>query len=285
MAASSDGRLLATAGAAPGEAKGGELALWRADARGHFEPIVVRTASSRFSAVAFNRDSRLLAAASEDALGVWDVGAAGGPRLIFEEPLGRRRVRTVAFSPTEDLLAAAGAGMPLMLWRVAGDKVALEMQSDPARQVVISAVEFAPDGRTLVTGDEDMRVIEWKVAKPLVPPVPVIEHERGVVSVARAGADARTTIFAADKDGDLVVRYGSDERSSLPTDERHVRTLLSGLRRPIYIASNAAGDRLVTTGDALLVWDLRPDRLRLEACRITSVPDENGNDPCARYIK
>jgi len=146
-------------------------------------------------------------------------------------------------------------------------------------------VQFAPDGKTLVTGDEDMRVIEWKVAKPLVPPLPVIEHERGVVSVARAGGGPRTAIFAADKDGDLLVRFGSDERTSPAPDERHLRPLLSGQRRAIYVSANAAGDRLVTTGDTLLVWDLRPERLRLEACRITSVPDENGNDPCAAYLK
>jgi WD40 repeat protein len=218
-------------------------------------------------------------------LHLWDLGASGAPRPVFQEPLGRRRVRTLAFSPAEDLFAAAGAGMPLMLWRVAGDKVTLELQSDPARQIVINAVQFAPDGKTLVTGDEDMRAIEWRVAKPLIPSPPVIEHERGVVSVARAGSGPRATIFAADKDGDLRVRFGSDEQGVLTPDERHLRPLLSGLRRPTYVSANAAGDRLVTTGDMLLVWDLRPERLRLEACRITSVPDENGNDPCAAYSR
>jgi WD40 repeat protein len=285
MAAASDGRLFATAGAAPGDGKGGELVLWRAGAGGQFERVVVHAAPSRFSALAFNRDGRLLAAASDEAIYLWDLGASGAPRLVFEEPLGRRRVRTLAFSPAEDLFAAAGAGMPLMLWRVSGDRVTLELQSEPARQIVINAVQFAPDGKTLVTGDEDMRAIEWKVAKPLVPSPPAIEHERGVVSVARAGSGPRAAIFAADKDGDLLVRFGSDEQGVLTPDERHLRPLLSGLRRPTYVSANAAGDRLVTTGDMLLVWDLRPERLRLEACRITSVPDENGNDPCAAYSR
>jgi WD40 repeat protein len=285
IAVSSDGRMLVTAGAAHDARHGSDLALWREDARGRFERFVVATAPGPFSAVAFSRDGRLLAAATEATLRLWEIGASGAPKQIFEEPLGRRRVRTIAFSPTEDLLAAAGAGMPLTLWRIAGDKVSVELESDPLRQVVISAVQFAPDGKSLVTGDEDMRVTEWKVARPFVPQTPVIEHERGVVSVARAGGGPRTTIFGADKDGDLLVRFGSEEGGASQLEGRNVRTLLSGLRRPIYIAANAAGDRLVTTGDVLLVWDLRPERLRREACRIAPPTNGDAPNPCARFDK
>ena len=315
VAASSDGRLLATAGAAPraeqpaatadpesrqSEPERYALVLWRAGERGQFERVFLQKGPTQFSAVAFNRDDRLLAAANDRVLYLWDVSAPSAPRLILEEKLGRSRVRTAAFSPKEDLLAVAGAGMPLTLWRVTGEAANVEVRGDPTRQVVINAVQFAPDGETLITGDEDMRVIEWKVEesplastaateregrvasagklkKSLVPSTPLIEHERGVVSVARGAGELRTAIFAADKDGDLVVRLGSDER--------HSRILLSGLRRPLYLSANAAGDRLVTTGDALLVWDLRPDRLRLEGCRIISPIDENGNDPCAGILK
>lgn len=257
--------------------KEGEVLLWRNES-GTWRASSIQVAGNRperVNATALAKDGSLLAAAIGNVLYVWNVADPAAPKEMLAQAFDTARVRTVAFSPVENLLAVGGTGMPLQLWRAQGTRMVAADAADPARQTVINDISFASDGKTLATGDEDMRVVEWTV-QPLASRQQFTEHERGVRSVVLATREAAPVLFSADRDGNVLVRLGLH-------DERHARMLLSGYRRDLLIAGDARGERLVTTGDDVSVWDLRAGTLRRVACSIASPKLEDGTDPCALY--
>ncbi len=285
-----------TAGAAGNHivtgSKSGEVFLWSND-NGSWRSSVILAAgagSEQVNAVALSKDSNLVAAAVGNKLYVWRVGDGGAARQILAEGFDTARVRTIAFSPTEDVLAAGGTGMPLRLWRAQGAQMIAAMSADSARQTVINDIAFAQDGQTLVTGDEDMRVVEWNLppleqsrtagdqrsSKPLAQGRTFGEHERGVRSVVHAARGGRPVIFSVDRDANVVVRLSLD-------DDRHTRTLLSGYGRNVLISADARGERLVATGEDVTVWDMRPAMLRRVACGMVPSRSPGGADPCAPH--
>ncbi|MDX6675962.1 MAG: hypothetical protein QOE31_14, partial [Solirubrobacteraceae bacterium] len=151
-------------------------------------------------AVAFSRDGRRLAGASDDAtLPIWDVADHSRVAALRGPPGG---AQDVAFSPDGDTLAYAGSDGKLYLW----DAVRRVPRGAglPAHSGPVSAVAFSPDGRILASAGSDGAVRLWDP-----------ERRAPIRDLARAGAaafgDAATVdALAFSVDGRTLATAGSD---------------------------------------------------------------------------
>ena len=180
IAFSPDGKTLAAAG--PGNDANGSVTLWD-----------VATGRERFTldadggayAVAFSPDGKVLAT-SEEASKLWD--AENGR---FLKKLSSSRSDGLAFSPDGKTLSTAGNLIELATGKVITSIQVAIMKSQQIRPMAnswprergpsgicrsaksgatsrgtprtIAAVAFAPNGNTLVTGNQDGTVIIWKI--------------------------------------------------------------------------------------------------------------------------
>jgi WD40 repeat protein len=111
--------------------------------------------------IAISRDGRFMATASFDMfVSVWDVAARKEiARVAMATPM-----RSVAFSPSGQLLAAGSAHNTFTLW---------DLESGAGRTYTIpkvdaksdvSGISFSPDGRRLATSHMDSSITLWDVA-------------------------------------------------------------------------------------------------------------------------
>jgi len=111
--------------------------------------------------IAVSRDGRYLATASYDKLvTIWDIAARKEVvRVTMTTPM-----RSVAFSPTGQLLAAGSGSNTFTLWDLetgAGRTYTIpkvDAKSD------VSSIAFSPDGRRLATTHMDSSITLWDVA-------------------------------------------------------------------------------------------------------------------------
>jgi hypothetical protein len=82
--------------------------------------------------------------------------------------LGSVNAISVVFSADGRMLAQAAAGQPLRLWDLQSGQVLAEFAG---HQGLISALAFAPDGRTLVSGSWDTTALVWDVQDQKAGPV------------------------------------------------------------------------------------------------------------------
>jgi len=145
VAFSPDGRLVAaaaTAGSALFEVASGRA--WR-------------LLPGSVGSVTFSPDGRLLAGGGDGRVTLWEV-ASGRQVRVFTDIVGG--VRSVAFSPEGQLLAAGSTNGTIRLWEVASGRGV----TTPARhQDRVSSLAFSPDGHLLASGSFDKTVKLWRV--------------------------------------------------------------------------------------------------------------------------
>jgi WD40 repeat protein len=123
---------------------------------------------SRFEAIAFSPDGRLVVVGTKDG-GVRLIDVASGRTLHelkehangeFRTKLIYRDGRSVAFSP-DGRMVAWGSWQAVQVWEVATGQ---ERLSFDAHRGEVMSVAFLPDGRRLATGSPDTTALLWDLA-------------------------------------------------------------------------------------------------------------------------
>jgi WD40 repeat protein len=149
VALSSDGRILAV-----GRARG-VVDLWDVAASTRLARLQTGAKQSSVTALAFSADGRLAAGDSGGRLVTWDDDRE---RTVVAS--SRAKVEALAFAPGDDLLAVASGS------ELTGPEIVLWDLSDNSRRVISTAdavgdLGFTPDGKQLVSGDVEGRLIVW----------------------------------------------------------------------------------------------------------------------------
>jgi WD40 repeat protein len=183
LAVSPDGKLLAVCGSyTAGGRDFSAVTIWEMGT-GTMRGAITRTKEEgEFHSLAFGADGTRLATAAVrykidnnagarvsaeggGELKVWDVstitkGQQGGGREVLVLPRQERPLPVVAFSPTGEYLAAAGA-TDIKLWQAAGGKEVFTLSGHTGR---VRSLAFSPDGKYLAAGDEARAVKIWDTA-------------------------------------------------------------------------------------------------------------------------
>lgn len=192
--------------------------------------------------VAFDRESRLLASASQDAaVRIWDA-------LTGEEKLVLRGhgtdVRCVAFSPTENLLASGSFDGTIRLWNSTTGA-----ERPPLRRTAemrVTALAFSPNGKILASSAEDKLVRLWEVAT-------------GQELEPFKGHEAKVMGVAFSDDGKLVASCGEDGSVKVWNPAtREESAKLAGHARPARCVAFLPKSHQVASGSedgTAVLWD------------------------------
>jgi WD40 repeat protein len=128
--------------------------------------------ADRVTGLMFSADGKRLVSSSKDGtVKIWN--AATGEEVLtyrghMDEPvdgLNVLRVPNVVYSPDGKTVASSG-GKVVHLWDAeTGQRIAL---FDKTHTASVRALGFTPDGKTLVTGGDDRKVVVWDVASAKV---------------------------------------------------------------------------------------------------------------------
>ncbi|MEV6521647.1 WD40 repeat domain-containing protein [Longispora sp. NPDC051575] len=144
-------------------------------------------------AVAFHPSGRVLAAAADTGIRIWDLTDPLHGHGTTLPGVGTGTVFALSYSPDGRLMASAGADQAVHLWSTAEDPT----RPDPLGALTtgsastVYSVAFSPDGHTLAVADADGTVRMWNIIDPTHPtrvgsPLPV------------AGGATKSVVFTPD---------------------------------------------------------------------------------------
>jgi RNA polymerase sigma factor (sigma-70 family) len=225
------------------------------------------SAPSEILCLSLSSNSRTLAGACTSRLVIWDVASRELRQTI---PVGRKEGQRVALSPNGSTVAAGGDAGLVRIWEVATgrllltlgrgsddelrrrraeeEKMAKSMATHQGVLGSISALTFAPDGRTLYVGSGDRKsVYRFEVAT-------------GRELLPLSGASNRSFCLAVSPDGRRLAAAGDRCRIALwdTAEARLLNPEVGHAGRIFSHAYSADGRKLVTGGEDLTIrlWDL-----------------------------
>jgi WD40 repeat protein/DNA-binding SARP family transcriptional activator len=211
--------------------------------------------------LAFSADGRWLAVGGGPlpTLRIWDVRRRTVVNTAFMPPFDIPA--DVAFSPDGRRLAVAAispqrAGSAIQILSVPGLEVFRTLSAPAGR-----TVEFSPDGRLLVLGDEEGRVHLYDTRTWRLRGRPFVAHV-GAVVTATVSPDGQTLATTSDD--------GTARLWDVSTGRPIGSTLPGPAQQPVAAAFVDGGTHLVTlseTGRGHL-WDIRPESWARRACEV-----------------
>ena len=125
---------------------------------------LLEDAEARDSSPLLAMDARGQALASSDGTGItlWTVSPVKRAERSFAMP--GARVTSVALSPDAKVIAAGLGNGALRLWSVETGRVLADLTGGHDT-TPIDALRFSPDGRTLVSGGGDHKVVVWSLTR------------------------------------------------------------------------------------------------------------------------
>lgn len=169
-------------------------------------------------------EGRLIRTLPTSVSSIWSLGfSPDGQRLIIGgtagwvqvlsltgEPLDQLRtpapitgIRTVAYSPQGDLIAAGGNDNTLTLWQADGQRIA----TLTGHQAPVFAIAISPDGELIASGSLDKTIRLWRSDGTLVK---ILYHHSAPVQSLAFSPDGQTLVSASwDKTLALWSRSGT----------------------------------------------------------------------------
>jgi len=221
VAFSPDGRLVATGGG-DFQPKDASVRLW--DAETGKELLRFQGHTGRITSVTFSPDGRRVLSGGWDAARLWDVST--GKEIRQFQPAPTRNapapagglsdslpltlmVEAVAFSPNGKQILLGGTDWTVRLFDAAtGEEIRrFEASFDPkdvfsGQMMSIQTAAFSPDGKRIIAGTGDHRLIVWDAATGME--MRVLPAHRGAVNSVAFSPDGRK-IVTAGEDGATCV--------------------------------------------------------------------------------
>jgi WD40 repeat protein len=226
--------------------------------------------SGAVKAIAFTRDGRTLATASDDnTVILWDLADPSRPRPLRRPLTGHvKRVKAVAFSPDGRTLATGSADNTAILWDISNRAAARPLGPPLTGHTgPVTALALTPDSHTLITGGADHTVIRWDLtdrARPrqLGSPLILSQPPMGFPPSITRSLD---TVLALAPDGRTLATLGAGSGFPIlwdmtdPAQPHQIgRPLINVGPGPITAAAFGPGGRtLATSGsEGTILWDL-----------------------------
>lgn len=256
----------------------GSTRLW--DVRRPTAPVLTATIKTGYQAIGFSPTGGLLAAVSNDTMGLWRVGDPARPASIkVDSSVGMSSMRTLAFSPDGSQLHFSGTDSG----DSKGQLCALDMSATVGQQsidnssVTCTTVGFGTlsmaytSSGALLTGGLDGRVREWHSPLPKANGVDLPDSLFGSLidfsshwSLSPNGQQVAAPIRAADyKDSSSVGIWDlSSPDSTTPVGTLPVRSA------QVVAHLNATTLLTVAAGGAVRLWNLHDPRHPTEAASL-----------------
>jgi RNA polymerase sigma factor (sigma-70 family) len=203
--------------------------------------------------LAFSPDSRtLLSGGWDKTLRLWEL--ATGKEVLRIEALDH--VNAVAFAPDGRSVAAATGWLDGRI-RVFGVSTGQELVNLQGHGSYSGALTFAPDGKTLASGQRDTTVLLWDLA-PARDRGALPARELGAKDLERlwadlAGADARqahAALWALVAAPEQAVPFLKEHlRPAAPTDPKRIQQLIADLDSESFAARESAARELRAVGE------------------------------------
>jgi WD40 repeat protein/serine/threonine protein kinase len=223
----------------------GNLRLWNLDSR----TTVFKSQQNlyRNSPLAISADGRRLAAVTEDAR--VQVLDAGTDNVLFERKLDMSSVGGLGFSPSGDAVLVAGSDGKVALWH----PFAQRPQPPQGHSKEVWSIAFSKDGRTFVSGSDDLSVAEWETATGRRIRT-VGEMQPGTVAAVAYSPDgsllATTNLEEIDLDPENVRLWQMPEG-------KLIRKMAGHNSKAFSAAFHPGGQVLATGAKEVILWDVK----------------------------
>lgn len=232
--------------------------------------LPVQAHSGAAEKLSFSPDGRKLLSAGADGK-VQELDVTNPAQLVTKASITvtRSGLEVLALSAADGLVATTDLSDKVTIWNLANGS---EVEVFSVKRRIAAALFGAVEGRALITGDDDGKVVEWKWDSPTS--TQLTTHRGAVTALARNG----TLVASGGEDG--VVRLSRDRTAAgVGLDDRTAE----GVGDITSIAFSPTGESLlrVDVSHTLRVWDTTPgsvnETISGAALRLTQARYTNGS--------